>query len=72
MDQPRATPVKGLRGDDRIGARMVADRPCFHRHATLGEGEKCEWVVSSQALSHSASMNIYRGEKQRQFPTPLI
>jgi methanogenic corrinoid protein MtbC1 len=30
---------------------MVADRPRFHRHATLGEGEKYEWVISSQALS---------------------
>ena len=39
LDQSRATPVKGFRGDNRILARMAAIGPRFPPHAKAREGE---------------------------------
>jgi transposase len=39
VDQSRATPVEGFRGDNRILARMAATGPCFPPHAKAGQSE---------------------------------
>jgi site-specific DNA recombinase len=51
LDQPGATPVEGLRSDDRIGARMAAAGPRLPHHAKIGEGQNRPSLISSQALS---------------------